>query len=369
MKSKLVSVSILMGVLGTVLMLNQGSNNENIFYNCIFVLIICALEIIKYLKDNKRTIITVFENLLIALFLYFGYIGVILLFPVVFFELVNKKISIFYNTLLLSSIIFIFLREKSILYIIFAIIINAYLSQIKNYENSINDLRSANKDVRKRTYNIEEKLVSFDKYLEQSNIVSGLKERNLVAQQVHDKLGHRITGAIMQLEVAKETLDINIDVSRKYLTDAITNLREGMDEIRVVLKHIKPKEKIIGIEDIKETILKFKFNTRIKTILNIKGDIEKLSLGEMVVIQENIKEALTNASRYSNADEVRINIFVFNKFARIEVRDNGLGCKVIKKSLGLIGMEKRLIDIGGNLECFNDNGFVVNMIINLGRES
>ena len=136
----------------------------------------------------------------------------------------------------------------------------------------------------------------------------------------------------------------------------------------LMLNHIKPKEKVIGIEDIKESILKFKFNTMIKTILNIKGDIEKLSLSEMVVIQENIKEALTNASKYSDASEVRINIFVFNKFARVEVRDNGVGCKVIKKSLGLSGMEKRLIDIGGNLECFNDNGFVVNMIFNLGRE-
>ena len=58
---------------------------------------------------------------------------------------------------------------------------------------------------------------------------------------------------------------------------------------------------------------------------------------------------------------------MYNKIARIEIRDNGVGCNSVHKGMGLKGIEERLESINGRLRIDNDKGFVINMIINLGE--
>lgn len=193
-------------------------------------------------------------------------------------------------------------------------------------------------------------------------MLTSLKERNFISQKLHDKLGHRITSSLMQLEVTKETLNSNKELSEKYLESAMKNLRDGMEEIRMFLRNIKPKDKLITIEDIKEIVYKFQYVSGIKTVLNISGSIEKVNYDLLYVIEDNIQEALTNAGKYSNATEIKININIYNKVLRVEVRDNGNGCKKVKYGLGLEGIEKRLKPYKGRIDYYNDNGFVLNMI-------
>ena len=57
--------------------------------------------------------------------------------------------------------------------------------------------------------------------------------------------------------------------------------------------------------------------------------------------------------------------YIYNKIARIEFRDNGNGYKNLNKGLGLRGIEERVEMVGGRVEYYNDNGFVINMILNL----
>ncbi|WP_370649794.1 ATP-binding protein [uncultured Clostridium sp.] len=80
-----------------------------------------------------------------------------------------------------------------------------------------------------------------------------------------------------------------------------------------------------------------------------------------------MKEALTNAAKYSNATKINVSILVFNMFYRVEVRDNGNGVERLAKGLGLSGIEERLEEINGRVEYYNDNGFVINMVINKRR--
>nr|WP_304681610.1 hypothetical protein [uncultured Clostridium sp.] len=54
-------------------------------------------------------------------------------------------------------------------------------------------------------------------------------------------------------------------------------------------------------------------------------------------------------------------------FYRVEVRDNGNGVERLAKGLGLSGIEERLEEINGRVEYYNDNGFVINMVINKRR--
>ena len=248
------------------------------------------------------------------------------------------------------------------------IIINLYLYEIKDKLNEKEKYKKLNKVTSNSKIVMEKKIDELEKYLDQNNIITVLKERNFIAQKLHDHLGHRITSSIMQLEVTKEMIGNNDEIAKKYLDTAMGNLREGMEEIRDFLRQVKPGQSVIGIETIKELVLKFQYATGIETVFLCEGDTSAIRLMELKIIEENIKEALTNAAKYSNATKITVSILVFNMFYRVEIRDNGSGAEKLSKGLGLRGIEERLEEINGRVEYYNDNGFVVNMVINKGRK-
>ena len=212
---------------------------------------------------------------------------------------------------------------------------------------------------------MKRRIDDFDRYIEQNKLMTKLKERNYIAQKLHDHLGHRITSSIMQLEVTKETIGTNNEISMKYLESAMSNLREGMEEIREFLRNIKPTEKLVRVEDIKDMIFEFQYNTSIKCKFILEGQIDHISSRMMQVFNDNIKESLTNISKYANATEAIVGIYIYNKVIRVEVRDNGIGCEKVNQDLGFKGMKERLREINGVLNYYNDNGFVVSMLVRL----
>ena len=112
----------------------------------------------------------------------------------------------------------------------------------------------------------------------------------------------------MQLEVTKEMIGNNDEIAKKYLDTAMGNLREGMEEIRDFLRQVKPGQAVIGIETIKELVLKFQYATGIETVFLCDGDTSAIRLMELRIMEENIKEALTNAAKYSNATKITVSI-------------------------------------------------------------
>lgn len=55
----------------------------------------------------------------------------------------------------------------------------------------------------------------------------------------------------------------------------------------------------------------------------------------MEMLCSNIKEALTNAAKHSRATKVEISIETNERYVRLYIRDNGVGCASVKEGLGL----------------------------------
>lgn len=339
--------------------------NFNI-YKTIIILIIMALELIQYYsKKDIKVSISILQSIIIVLCIGYKNEAIQFIFPLIIYKLLYTKVKIYW-IVVLDIIVLLLIRvldfEKMVLIII---LINMYLY---NYYNNLSEstlLKKDFKDRRERSYILENKLEVMDKHIEQSNRITQLKEREVIAQKLHDHLGHRVISAIMQLEVSKETIDTDTKLSRKYLNTAITSLRDGMEEIRSILKNIKPTDKTIGIETIKEMISRFEYSSTMKANLTVEGNSERINYKQWKVIQENIMEALTNSAKYSQGTSINISIYIYNKISRIEIKDNGQGAKIDRIGLGLTGMKKRLEEIGGRFDYYNDNGFVINMVIML----
>ncbi|HBG38889.1 MAG TPA: sensor histidine kinase, partial [Clostridiaceae bacterium] len=131
--------------------------------------------------------------------------------------------------------------------------------------------------------------------------------------------------------------------------------------IRNTAYNIKPKEEI-GIGYIEKLIKEFKFcNVDFKHT----GDVLSIPSSIVEIINTNIKEALTNASKYSNADNIIIRLDVNEKFVRLYIKDNGKGAVNIKEGLGLSGMRERVKNAGGSISISGEDGFLIVCIIPL----
>lgn len=339
---------------------------DDIILNIVFIISINLLQILKNIKNINFKIVTIVQLLGICLwFISLDNKSLMLLLPITLFELINEYVWL-YSNIFLSYLISIFIFKENLVYVlIYILIVNLYLYEIKRNEESIYKLKSIYKQVRDEKFLIERKVDNFNKYLEQNEVVVSLRERNFMAQKVHDHLGHKIASSIMQLEVTKETLGKDNELSKKYLVSAIENLRTGMEEIRQVLRNIKPEERSTTLEDIKDRLLKFQYDTGIKVNFKTQGNTTKLNIRVLTVIEENLNEALTNILKYSKASKVDISIYIYNKIIRVEVKDNGIGCSKLNKGLGIKGMEERMGRINGRIEIDNDYGFRINMIFSL----
>lgn len=144
-----------------------------------------------------------------------------------------------------------------------------------------------------------------------------LKERNRIAREIHDNVGHMITRVIIQLQAVKiinkdPAVGTQLESVGETLDLAMTGIRKSVHEL-----HDDSIDLSIGINDITKT-LSDKFDVEVKTSIESPADNKTKS-----AVLGIIKEAVTNISKYSAGDKVLIEVTENNTFWRIKVFDNG----------------------------------------------
>ncbi|MEJ9212654.1 sensor histidine kinase, partial [Bacillus smithii] len=231
-----------------------------------------------------------------------------------------------------------------------------YNNRILQNEKQIDTLRKA---VHKLTKSLNEN----HEFIRQSEYTFKLEERNRISQEIHDKIGHSMTGALIQMEAAKRLIDIDKDKATELLQNAINISKDGIENIRLTLKNIKPPTEQVGIHRLKLFIDEFSAKYDLKTTLTHDENLDIISPIQWKIIHENVTEALTNARKYSDATHVSVDLKVLNKMIRIEVKDNGKGADKIKKGLGILGMEERTASINGKVIVDGTHGFSVTTLL------
>ncbi|ASW42472.1 sensor histidine kinase [Clostridium isatidis] len=211
--------------------------------------------------------------------------------------------------------------------------------------------------------NLNNKLIKEKDMQEQILHTARLEERNEISIRLHDKIGHTISGTLLQLEAAKIIFDVDPKKSISILDSCINNLREGMDDIRAVLRNIRPKEEELGINRIKKILDEKIKGTNIKGKVKYEGDLEKISFKIWLLFIQVTTEITTNSIKYSNCDLIAINLEVLKKFIKLEIKDNGIGCQNIKNGIGISSIEERVENLGGKLILNGDEGFSVIILI------
>jgi len=221
--------------------------------------------------------------------------------------------------------------------------------QIDNHRTSLNELN--------------DKQVNTALYEANLELTARLEERQVIAQKLHDELGHTLSGSTMQLEAALLVLDHDKDKAENMFKQVIDNLRQGTESIRQILKSVKPDNASLNIETLKRMALQVKDKSGVDVRIIYDSDINELTLKQWQVIHLNVQEALTNMMKYAHANKCTVELKRLNRMMRIMIHDDGLGCSKIIKGMGLEGMDERIIAIGGQFITDGSEGFSIIMLL------
>lgn len=220
---------------------------------------------------------------------------------------------------------------------------------------------------RKKIQQLSSTIRDLQAYIHQS-AMNRLDERNRIAQEIHNKLDHYMTGAFLQMQAAKRIIDPEQKQTLDLLKNAIQISKEGLDQIRTILHKTKPPLQQLGIHRIRFMLEEFSTQHGIKTNFHYPSNLDVITPLQWKVIEENATEALTNVLKHAEATEVSLTITRLNRLIKIEIRDNGKSIKKIKKGIGMMGMEERISAVEGKLIVDGSNGFSVTMIIPISQD-
>lgn len=288
----------------------------------------------------------------------------ILLIPVNMYELITRLFKM--NGVVFILVIFpaFFLTDGLwIQYGFIAIISFAYFTMLDTFSSKFSLYRDRIEEMQVERRQLMSRLEENNEYIRQSEYTYKLEARNRLSQEIHDQIGHSMTGALIQMEAAKRLLRSDPDKANELLQNAIHISKDGIESIRVVLKNMKPPTEQLGINRIKLFIDEFSATHSIKTLLTYDGDIDLIHPIHWKIIQENVKEALTNTMKYANATQITVDIQVLNTLIKTVVIDNGQGIQKIIKGLGIKGMEERAATVNGTVIVDGSRGFSVTTLI------
>lgn len=194
----------------------------------------------------------------------------------------------------------------------------------------------------------------FKKYIieKQDNEITmaTLKERNRIAREIHDNVGHLITRSIIQMGAVKTLYGEG--VLKESLEQVSLTLNESMDSIRNSVHDIHNSsvdlKKALSdiIENNKEYTVDFNYSAEILIARNIKYAIIAITT-----------EAFENVRKHSDATKVSISFVSHPAFYQYVFHDNGTGGKIKENGIGLHNMESRIKELGGEITITPSQGF------------
>ena len=320
--------------------------------NILFLSYIIEIGIISLMEYNSRYLV----NYLFHLF----YFLTLLHIP---FN-VNKNHSLILSIVLIiiSSMKFVILLYNKPIFgnlaqSIFFILTGVFIAFLMNFLKYYKDEKESKEKLNKELLETREKLER----------VAIIEERNRIARDLHDTIGHSMTGTIMGLDMVEVLMDEDLPKAKGMIEHLKDNARDNLVQVRQVVNTLDPNQNVSkGLDSINELIDSYSFKSNVDINFKVKGNIIKLNPAINIVLYRTIQEGLTNAIRHSECSKIDINLEFYNTHIDLKIKDDGIGSNNTGQGYGLQSMEDRVLSIGGNILFLPDEGFEI--LINIPLE-
>jgi signal transduction histidine kinase len=223
-------------------------------------------------------------------------------------------------------------------------------------QQSRSQLAQANEQLRRYALQIED--------------IAILQERNRIAREIHDALGHSLTAFNLHLEGAMRLLDADRaspDLSK--FTKAKTLLQEAQALGKTVLQDVRRSVSILRIHAIpaqslddaigllcedheRSTRIRPSYSNRLSAQRSPAQLSPQLSPAQTTALYRIVQESLTNIAKYAEAQSVAIVLDSIDNQGLLQISDDGLGFTPSQTQMGfgLQGMSERAIALGGHFD-------------------
>ena len=211
--------------------------------------------------------------------------------------------------------------------------------------------------------------VQLEEYARESVKMAETKERNRLAREIHDTIGHALTGIITGIDACMALMDVAPEVAKKQFGAIGEVARQGMTDVRRSVRALRPDalEKFDLENALSRTINDMCTATNAEIEYQCDTRLDCFTEDEEDMIYRIVQESITNAIRHGHANYIRVLIGCTGDTLQISVKDNGIGCKDIKEGFGLHHMKERLEMLGGSLRYNGKEGFEVEACIPIRR--
>lgn len=181
------------------------------------------------------------------------------------------------------------------------------------------------------------------------------KERNRIAQEVHDTAGHTLTMIQSYMKLA-QVANSKEEVQQvgEYLEQARVLTGQGIKELRESINQLREGE---SYELVTQGVMQL--SNQVKEIpveVTVQGeDSEKYSHLSRV-IYDCVRETITNSLKYASASKMEIVLRFGEESVEVIIGDDGVGCGDIQDNNGLRGIRERVEKIGGKVRFISGEG-------------
>ncbi|MBB5344669.1 sensor histidine kinase [Tunturibacter empetritectus] len=188
---------------------------------------------------------------------------------------------------------------------------------------------------------------------EENLALAAVAERERIARDLHDVLGHTLSVIVLKAELAGRLVESDPQRAAREIADVESTARTALSEVREAIGGYRSQGLTSEMERARKTL------QSAGVALSCESPVPQLNASEETVLCLTMREAITNIVRHAKATQCRV------RFARSEdgyhsllITDDGAQPK-IREGNGLRGMRERIQSLGGRLTITNSPGVTI----------
>ncbi|MEM7116481.1 MAG: sensor histidine kinase [Chloroflexota bacterium] len=332
-------VALLLGGIYLWLLLQEGPVMARIGPHPYFAIQFSLVAIIQFILFESPTIWLIAMPLVgFIVEIYSGWLRWLFLLAVL--SLLTLSVGLQTGNWLSAYLFTLYFSPALIFVVIFVRITQAANEQRAKAEQLTVDLAAANRQL--------------GAYAAQAEELATTKERNRIAREIHDNLGHYLTVVNVQLKAAQAIMAQDPAKAQDALQKAQRLTEEGLTAVRQSVSALR--ESPIDQKPLPEAIaalVRDHQSTGIVTELDVQGEPRPLDPKASLTIYRAVQEGLTNIRKHARASRIDLRLdYRDPEQVQLWVVDNGVGTAVstTNSGFGLLGLRERIQLLGGRIE-------------------
>jgi signal transduction histidine kinase len=205
-------------------------------------------------------------------------------------------------------------------------------------------------------------------YAAQAEILAVSEERNRMAREMHDTLGHRLTVSAVQLQAIERVVQTDPGRAATMAAAAREEVRAALADLRGTVAALRaPLESDLALSTaLRRLAGDFGAATGLTVSLALPDDLPDAGPMHRLALYRAVQEGLTNVHKHAQATRASVGLECVEGSFVLRVADNGRGQAVDSAGgFGLRGLQERAAYLGGTVELLNHVGEGSELVVRL----